>query len=430
MLLAVAIFVLTLALVIVQPKGLKIGWGALVGAALAPLAGVVHLSDIPTVWGIVWNATATFVAVIIISLLLDRAGFFEWAALHVARWGGGRGKPLFAAIVLLGAAVASVFANDGAALILTPIVIAMLVALKFSDRATLAFAMAAGFIADTASTPLVVSNLVNIVSADVFRLGFGSYAGVMVPVALVTTAATLCILLLRFGRDVPASYDLAALRRPVDAIRDRAVFNMGWLVLALLLVGFFALGHLVPISAVAAVGAVILLVAAARGQAINPLAVLREAPWQVVIFSLGMYLVVFGLRNAGLTSYLAALFEGFGRGGTWGATYGVGVTTAVLSSIMNNMPTVLVGALAIQAAHVAPAVREAMVFANVVGCDLGPKFTPIGSLATLLRLHVLAGKGVRIGWGYYFRVGVLLTTPILLVTLGALALRLTIFQPG
>ncbi len=128
-----------------------------------------------------------------------------------------------------------------------------------------------------------------------------------------------------------------------------------------------------PISAVAAVGAVILLATAARGRVVSPVAVLREAPWQVVIFSLGMYLVVFGLRNAGLTSYLAGLFEGFGRGGVWGATYGVGVTTAVLSSIMNNMPTVLVGALAIQGAHVAPAVREAMVFANVVGCDLGPK---------------------------------------------------------
>lgn len=139
-----------------------------------------------------------------------------------------------------------------------------------------------------------------------------------------------------------------------------------------------------------------------------------------------MYLVVFGLKNAGLTAYLAGLFEVFGRGGVWGATYGVGVTTAVLSSIMNNMPTVLVGALGIQDAHVTPAIREAMVYANVVGCDLGPKFTPIGSLATLLWLHVLAQKGVRIGWGYYFRVGVLLTTPILLVTLGALALRLSL----
>ena len=426
MLLAIAIFVLTLVLVIWQPRGLKIGWGALVGAALALAAGVVHLADIPTVWAIVWNATATFVAVIIISLLLDRAGFFEWAALHVARWGGGRGKLLFALIVLLGGAVAAVFANDGAALILTPIVIAMLAELRFSAKATLAFAMAAGFIADTASTPLVVSNLVNIVSADVFKLAFGPYALVMVPVALVTIVATLGVLLLRFGREVPPTYQVTALKRPVDAIRDRAVFNVGWLVLGMLLVGFFVLGSVVPISAVAAAGAVILLATAARGRVVNPVAVLREAPWQVVIFSLGMYLVVYRLRNAGLPAYLSGLFEGFGLGGVWGATYGVGVSTAVLSSVMNNMPTVLVGALAIQGAHVAPAVREAMVYANVIGCDLGPKFTPIGSLATLLWLHVLAQKGVRIGWGYYFRVGVLLTTPILLITLGALAVRLSL----
>jgi arsenical pump membrane protein len=424
---AVAIFVLTLVLVIAQPKGLKIGWGATIGAVLALLAGVVHLGDIPTVWGIVWNATAAFVAVIIISLLLDRAGFFEWAALHVARWGGGRGKLLFALIVLLGAAVASVFANDGAALILTPIVIAMLVELKYSAKATLAFAMAAGFIADTASTPLVVSNLVNIVSADFFKLNFGGYALVMIPVTLVTIIATLAVLLLRFGREIPATYDVAGLKRPSDAIRDRGVFVAGWVVLAVLLIGFFALQPLgVPVSAVAAAGAVVLLLVAARGRVVSPVAVLREAPWQVVIFSLGMYLVVFGLRNAGLTAYLSGLFERFGQGGVWGATFGVGITTAVLSSIMNNMPTVLVGALGIQAAHVAPAVREAMVYANVIGCDLGPKFTPIGSLATLLWLHVLAQKGVRIGWGYYFRVGVLLTTPILLVTLAALALRLTL----
>jgi len=207
MLAAALIFLFTLVLVIWQPRGLGIGWSAMIGAALALLLGVVHIGDIQAVWHIVWNATAAFIAIIIISLLLDEAGFFEWAALHVARWGDGRGLRLFAFIVLLGAAVSALFANDGAALILTPIVMAMLLALGFSPAATLAFVMAAGFIADTSSLPLVVSNLVNIVSADFFKIGFNEYASVMIPVNIAAVAGSLAALMLYFRRSIPASYD-------------------------------------------------------------------------------------------------------------------------------------------------------------------------------------------------------------------------------
>lgn len=427
MLLALAIFVVTIALVIWQPRGLGIGWSALGGAAMALLIGVVSLSDVPVVWGIVWNATATFVAIIIVSLLLDEAGSFEWAALHVARWGGGRGRRLFVLIVLLGAAVSALFANDGAALVLTPIVIAMLRALSYDDKATLAFVMAAGFVADTASLPLIVSNLVNIVSADFFRVGFADYAAVMVPVDLASIAATLAVLLLFFRHDVPIGYDLAQLRAPAAAIRDRATFRAGWIVLAALLTGFFLLEPIgVPVSVVAACGAVLLLVVAIRGHVIETRKVLRDAPWQVVIFSLGMYLVVYGLRNAGLTDQLAGLLDHTAQGSVWGAAFGTGIIAALLSSVMNNMPTVLVGALSIDATQATGAVKEAMIYANVIGCDLGPKITPIGSLATLLWLHVLGQKGVRIGWGYYFKVGATLTIPVLLVTLAALAIRISV----
>lgn len=427
MLLAGAIFILTLALVIWQPKGLGIGWSASLGAVLALASGVVHIADIPAVWHIVWNATATFVAVIIISLLLDESGFFEWAALHVSRWGRGRGRLLFTWIVLLGAAVAALFANDGAALILTPIVIAMLLALGFSKRTTLAFVMAAGFIADTASLPLIVSNLVNIVSADFFDLGFTRYASVMVPVDIAAIAATLLMLHLFFRRDIPPVYDLALLKSPAKAIKDPATFKTGWVVLFLLLAGFFILEPLgIPVSVIAAVGALILLAVARRGRAINTAKVLRGAPWQIVIFSLGMYLVVYGLRNAGLTGYLSGLLNVLAGQGLWAATLGTGFLTAFLSSIMNNMPTVLVGALSIDGSTAAGVIKEAMIYANVIGCDLGPKITPIGSLATLLWLHVLAQKNIRIGWGTYFRTGIIMTLPVLFVTLAALALRLSL----
>lgn len=426
MFLAGAIFLFTLVLVIWQPRGLSIGWSATIGAALALMSGVIHINDIPVVWNIVWNATATFIAVIIISLLLDESGFFEWAALHVARWGNGRGRLLFTWIVLLGAAVAALFANDGAALILTPIVIAMLLALGFSKQATLAFVMAAGFIADTASLPLIVSNLVNIVSADFFKLGFSEYASVMIPVDIAAIAATLVMLHLFFRKEIPPEYDQAKLREPARAIHDLPTFRTGWIVLLLLLVGFFVLEPLgIPVSAIASVGALILFAVAKRGHAINTGKVLRGAPWKIVIFSLGMYLVVYGLRNAGLTESLSGVLDHLAGYGLCVTTLGTGFITAFLSSIMNNMPTVLIGALSIEGSAATGLIKEAMIYANVIGCDLGPKITPIGSLATLLWLHVLAQKNMTITWGYYFRTGIIMTLPVLFVTLAALALRLS-----
>lgn len=432
MLLAVLIFLLTLVLVIWQPKlrwqpgGLGIGWSASLGALLALLTGVVSVSDIPVVWDIVWNATITFVALIVISLILDEAGFFRWAALHVARWGGGRGPLLFALVILLGAAVSALFANDGTALILTPIVLAMLTALGFRPATTLAFILATGFIADSASLPLVISNLVNIVSADYFGLGFAEYASVMVPVNVAAVLASLGVLILLFRRDLPGRYDPATLEAPGHAIRDPQVFRVGWVVLGVLLAGYFAAGPLgIPVSVITVLGAALLWIVAARGEAVSTRAVLRGAPWQIVLFSLGMYLVVYGLRNAGLTDLLAGLLDRLAAGGLWTATLGTGFLMAFLASVMNNMPSVLIGALAIDASQATGSVKQGMVYANVVGNDLGPKITPIGSLATLLWLHVLAKKGVRIGWGQYFKVGLVLTLPVLLVTLAALALRLS-----
>ena len=422
MAIAAIIFLLTLIFVIWQPKGLGIGWTATIGAMLALMTGVIGMDDIPVVWDIVWNATFAFIAIIIISLLLDEAGFFKWIALHVARFAKGNGHWLFAFIVLLGAVVSAFFANDGAALILTPIVIAILLALRFSPDTTLAFIMAAGFIADTASLPLVVSNLVNIVSADFFKVPFDRYALVMVPVNLVSVLASLLLLYGFYRKDIPNAYALEWVDEPNSAITDKATFTTGWVVLAALLFGFFVFEPMgVPISVIAGLGAAVLLAVATMGKKLPILSVVKNAPWQIVIFSLGMYLVVYGLKNAGLTDYLATLLQGLEQQGLFVATVGTGFLSAILSSVMNNMPTVLIQALAIDGAHItSPMIKEAMVFANVIGCDLGPKITPIGSLATLLWLHVLATKNIKVSWGYYFKVGMILTIPVLLATLVAL----------
>jgi arsenical pump membrane protein len=429
--LALSIFILTLTLVILQPMGLGIGWSAMGGALVALILGVVQWSDVGIVWNIVWDATFTFVALIIISLILDATGFFSWAALHVSRWGNGRGHMLFPLVIILGAIIAAFFANDGAALLLTPIVIAILLRMNFSPTAAFAFIIATGFVADTTSLPLVISNLVNIVSANFFGIGFDRYATVMVPVNLVSLTATLVVLWLVFGRDIPKSYDLNTLDAPRTAIRDPLVFKASLLILVLLLLAYFITGPLnVPISLVTGTAAMLLMAIAGRwwtkgeGAVVSISHVLRHAPWQIVWFSLGMYLVVYGLGNAGLTDYGATALHWLSQQGDFIATIGTGFLSAIVASIMNNLPSTLVGALAIEQANVSTATKELMVYANIIGNDLGPKFTPIGSLATLLWLHVLADKGYRISWTQYMKIGLLITPPVLLATLVALALWL------
>ena len=425
--LAFIIFIVTLGLVIWQPKGLGIGWSAMGGAVVALAFGVVQLSDVSIVWDIVWDATFTFVALIIISLILDEAGFFGWAALYVARLGNGHGRLLFPMIVMLGAFISVFFANDGAALLLTPIVIAILLRLDFSPPSALAFIIATGFIADTASLPLVTSNLVNIVSANYFDIGFGRYAAVMVPVNIVSVLATLVVLWIFYARHIPKHYSMANLSAPESAIKDTLVFKAAFPLLTLLLVAYFVIESLgIPISVITGAAALLLMAIAGRfwlggrGAVMSVPDIVRKAPWQIVLFSIGMYLVVYGLGNAGLTAYGAQILTWLGKQGALVATLGTGFLSAIVASIMNNMPSTLVGALAIDSAQVPTATRELMIYANIIGNDLGPKFTPIGSLATLLWLHVLAEKDYEITWGQYMKIGLIITPPVLFVTLLAL----------
>ncbi len=413
MILASSIFLITLIFVIWQPKGLQIGTTAVIGAIVALIAGVVSFEDVLVVSDIVWDATLAFIGIIILSMVLDEIGFFEWCAIKMAKLSRGNGHLMFVYALLLGSFVSALFANDGAALILTPILLAKMRILKLNAKTILAFLLAGGFISDSASLPFVFSNLTNIVTANYFDIGFLEYLSKMFVPYVVSTVVTISFLWVFLRKDIPREIDVSLLKNPDEVLKNKTLFKFSWVFLALLLVGYFVGDNYdLPVSVFALGGGLIFLAIASYTKSARAWLTIKTAPWQVVWFSIGLYIVVYGLKNAGLTDYLATILQDLVQKGDVIAILGTGFISAFLSAIMNNMPTVMIMDIALTDIP-----NETLAYANIIGCNLGPKMTPFGSLATLLWLHVLSQKGVKIGFWQYSKFGLIVTPPILFVVL-------------
>lgn len=416
MILASTIFIITLIFVIWQPRDLQIGTTAVIGAIVALILGVVSFDDVLIVSDIVWDATLAFIGIIILSMVLDEIGFFEWCALKMAKFSNGNGMKMFIYSILLGAFVSALFANDGAALILTPILLAKMRILQLNIKTIVAFLLAGGFISDSASLPFVFSNLTNIVTANYFDIGFAQYFFDMIIPFIVSVLASIVFLWLILRKDIPKTVDISLLKEPKSVIKNMNLFYFSWVFLAILLMGYF-IGDIyaLPVSLFALGGGLIFLLIATISKAVKPIHIIKEAPWQVVWFSIGLYIVVYGLKNAGLTDYLTIILKDLALRGDTIAVLGTGFIAAFLSAIMNNMPTIMIMDIALNDIG-----NEAMIYANIVGCNLGPKMTPFGSLATLLWLHVLAKKGIKISFAQYSKFGLIITPPVLFIVLLAI----------
>lgn len=385
-----------------------------------------------TIAAIIPNSTITLISLVIISHVLEQAGFFHWLGLHLAHWGFGNGRLLFLLVVLFGALITVFLSNFTTALFWSAVVMEMLLALGFSSQATLAFVFATSFIADTASLSLPISNLVNLISVDYFHISWLRYTMVMVPVSCVAIISSLAVLLFYFDRDIPRIYNRGLLPLPASATRDPLICQWSFVVLGLLVIGCYWAEPLgVPICFITALGVLLMLALAGRWfpKRTTPLISLRqlwrEAPWQLMLLILVMPLITIAWHYVGVSHLSRQWLEIFSGWGLTIAATGIGFLATLLSGVFNNIFAILINAQAIQElTGIDAALQELMVYANVIGCSIGAKVTPIGSLSTLLCFQVLKRQGFHLGWYQYFRFALVLSVPVLFASLLSLAIWL------
>ena len=303
------LFVIVIIVVLARPKNLNIAIPPIIGSVILFLTGIIKIKDVIFVWDVVWNATFTLVAIILLSIILDRIGFFSYLAVRIAKRSDGSPTRLFFYIIFLSAAVTAVFSNDGSILVMTPITYEVLKNIRAGRKSYFPFLVATGFICDAASTPLSISNLVNIISTGFFSIRFLGYFYIMAVPDLVTIMLSSLILFLLFKKSFDWRFDVNLLPDPDSFVTDRPLFMAAFFLTGALVVAYaFASSYLVPISFIAIPSVFVFSVISILRKSTDSSFLLRKTPWAIIFFSFGMFIVVYALAKTGLSLEIGKLF--------------------------------------------------------------------------------------------------------------------------
>lgn len=408
------IFTLTLLCIYIRPFNLPLWVYSSLGAAFCVGFGFVSLSDVAFVWGMVWDSTFSLVGLIIFALSLEKLGFFEVLAhytlrlsthrqtLHLQTW------KFFVFIGVLASVLATFFSNDGAILILTPLILALLTHIenvKFSRSPLIIFLLFVGFMSDFASNTFIFSNLTNIITADFFTITFIDFALAMALPQLFVILATLVLFWILFTRKLPKTLEFKV---HTQALPKPSITLFCFALILLLLFGIIGGEKFGIALCVFTLGVAFL--STLCGILTHKIALkqmLKLAPLGIVTFSLGLFIVVFGLNNMGLVGLLTEGLKHFDTLPLFAQIFSVGISSSLGSSVINNLPMVMLGDLALKDSS------NALIFAHLLGCNVGAKLTPIGSLATLLWLFSLKRYGISISFLQYMLVALLIVPFVL-----------------
>lgn len=414
------VFAITITLTLLRPRGWHEAiWPA--GAALGlVLFGFVEVDRVVETLSDGASALIFLFALLIYSALIERSGFFDWAALHAARRAEGSIARLFVNFFLLAALITFTLSLDTTAVLLTPIVLSLARQLRIS---ALPFLFMTIFIANAGSLLLPISNLTNILFAERFAIGAGDFIKWMLLPQLFALALLYALLRFLFRGALAARFAPESLPAPKEAIRDRAYFGLSIASLPLIALGYaltslFAVSPSTPLFAASLIlGAYALFTRTLTRDFILSL------PWGLFPMVFGLFILVRYIGDAGLLSLSAEAFEAYS--GSPGATLGLASLIGLATNLGNNLPI----ALFIHDVFAEVGVSARFLFAALIGANIGPLLTPFGSLATLLILSASARGGERVPLALYIRLAAFITPALFLGAMGALYIAEQLIEP-
>ena len=356
-----------------------------------------------------------FISMTVLSIFLDELGFFSHLANLTLRRAKTSQKKLFLYLYLIVSVLTVFTSNDVIILSLTPFICYFAKNAKISPMPYLAAEFVA---ANTWSMMLIIGNPTNIYLSTAYGINFLDYTKVMLLPTLAAGTVAFFALYLLYRKKLSEPI----LGEPEEThIKDKLSLYVGIAHLAVctvtLAIGSYIGLEMWLVSLVSALSLFLfsLVISLVRKQRPSELiACLKRAPWQLIPFIIGMFVMVITLENKGVTSGIATLL------GESATVIKYGLLSFLSANVINTIPMSVLFCSIIES--VAPAATRAAVFSTVIGSNIGAFLTPIGALAGIMWSSILKEHGHKFGYLDFLRIGVTIAIPTILTALVVLTL--------
>ncbi|MBM7565068.1 ArsB/NhaD family transporter [Paenibacillus sacheonensis] len=401
---------------------------ATVGACVVLLSGSVSLSDLWSISETIGGAAITIIATIVMAIVLESFGFFYWAAELLIRKARGSGIRLFWLTNLFCFLMTLFVNNDGSILITTPILLMLLRNMGLKNHQKIPYLISGALVATASSAPIGVSNIVNLIALKIVHMSLYMQSAMMFVPASLGLLLMAGLLYLTFSRVLPKKLPAFGqfgfipgghpLMDPYQGENRGAFMRNVLLFVFTVRVSLFAASYFgFPVPLMAVIGSAVLLVWRWFYLKVPPVDVLKKTPWYILLFAFSMYVIIYGLNNLGLTDYLVRVLEPIVAAGLLNASVLMGILLSLLSNLFNNHPALMVGTLTLTHMDLDPLTLKLSYLSSVIGSDMGSLLLPIGTLATLMWMHIVRKGGVAVSWKQYIKVTIAVIPVTVIFTL-------------